>query len=237
LLTYLEEEFPSYTKREVISELALRRYEPATPLVIAHLSHGDPGVRAAAAAYFTKIKNVSAISSLLKCLDDDDVTVREWAYKALVLHGDESVEEIRNLLKAANPATREVAVTLLGQIKTPTSEESLIEALNDRGIAKIVFGEPISVSAVAIRQLVKFPSLRAVPRFVELLNDKDRSVRISAIDAARDLKIQEAIPELIKMLDSEDMTIAQKAHDTLIYLVGKDLGASSKSWQELSRER
>lgn len=235
LLAALQERHAAYTIRQIIEELGRREYKPASSNILRYLGAADPEVRTAAAVYFTRVRASQAVSELVKALNDSDAHVRESAFNAVVFHGREAFSEVNKLMKSTDPATREIAVVLLGYINTPESEGLLLEALKDRGVSKKIFGMELLVAASATRSLAKLRSTGLAPRIVDLLKDPNLSVKLAAIDAAQELQISNATRTLVGMLESPEQEIRGRAHETLVRLIGKDYGTSRASWERKLR--
>lgn len=233
LLMNLQVAKANYTIRQIIEELTKRKYEPAILKVLKYFQNSDPNVRIAVAKYFCEVKSEKAIADLItNLLNDNNPQVRKLLFNALIFHGEEAVDKIGNLITDNDPAVRELVATLLGEIKSTRSEKFLIKAIEDRGIAKTIFGEQVLVAASAIRSLSKLHSTEIIPKIIELLHDKNLSVKLAAIEATSTLKITFTIPELIEMLDSTESRIQKNAHKALVKIVGNDYGVSSKIWKE-----
>ncbi|WP_413176418.1 HEAT repeat domain-containing protein [Anabaena azotica] len=215
-----------YTIEEIISELRQRKYEPAIPSIRKYLNYSEPEVRAAAAAYFSQLKDREVIPKLANSLKDNNPYVRKQVSQALIFQAEESLDELEKQMNSGEPTIREIVVNILGNIKNQRSEMLLLKAIDDRGVTKVISGEEVLISASAIRALAKIHSKHLSDRIVQLLNDDNLSVKLAALDATETLKLKKAIPKLVKMLDSPENRIRKKAHQVLIHLTDLDYNNS-----------
>lgn len=73
-----------FALRQVIDELAKRRFAPASPDVQRLFLNADPTVRSAAAEYFVEVRDSAATAGLATLVEATDASVRRHALKALV---------------------------------------------------------------------------------------------------------------------------------------------------------
>lgn len=235
LMSLLESSEKEYEIRQIIQVLTDENYDSAAPQIVEYLQHPDPSIRFAAAKYFSQVRDPRSVSELIILLTVGEAYVADSALSALIFQGEESISEIAKLLNNSDPSIREIGVNALGEINSPNSEILLIEATEDRGVAKIVFGNEILVAASAIRALTNLKSSEVSPRIEKFLNDPNLSIKLAAIDAAQELHISQAIPTIAELLEYPDNRVHNKAHEALIILVGKDYGNSREDWINLDQ--
>lgn len=224
-------------KVEIIRELAKRQYEAAKAMIRPYLHDPSPEVRAASAGYYGQVLDPNATGEIVQMLKDSSASVREEAYNALLFNGAGGLEQLGQIMNDEDPAIREVAAVILGRIRHAKSEEVLLAHLRDQGVAKTVLGEKVLVSATVIRSLTRIGSTKLRLRLQECLADENRSVRLSAIEACRELQVMELLPVLIEMLAAPDAHVRETVHAALIRLVGEDLGDSPEGWQHRDQDQ
>jgi hypothetical protein len=215
------EHAPAYALAQGIEQLTERRIETAGPLVQKALVNDDRRVRAAAAGYFGNVKSEPAVPALVNtALHDTDSEVRARAAAALPAQDGPAVAELGRALKTEDAAERELTVFILGTLPGPASTALLLKELDDRGTAKVVFGEPVLVSAAAIRAISDRGEPIAQERILAALHDENRSMLLAAIDAVEKLKLTAAAAQLENLAASPDAPTSQRATAAL-HRIGK----------------
>jgi HEAT repeat protein len=231
LTALLEQPQDTYTAVQIIQELAVREYGEAREVVRLHLRSPENKIKAAATTFFSHIPDPKSVTLLGALLHEGDSTVREQAYEALAFQGAASATVLVNLMNDEDPGIREAAANLFGNQSGAEVEAILLRHVNDNGVVGTEANQQVLVSASVIRSLAKVGSNKLAAQLPELLKiDNNLSVRLALIEACVQLKVIQAIPILIDMLDAAPARLHEKVHHALTQLTGADYGESQKQW-------
>ena len=197
---------------QIIAELTRRQVGSAAPSVQKLFSHPDPTVRAAAASYFARIHDPAANAGLALLIESTDPSVRRAALQALEAQGPAAFSDIERLMTSSDAAVRDAMVNICGKLVDDRCRELVRQALEDRGVAKVVDGDDVLVSAAAVRALAGMGSTGDADRIIRKLSDANLSVKLAAIDAISDLKLVQAMPDLRRMTATGSPAVAAEAN-------------------------
>jgi HEAT repeat protein len=173
------------------------------PLSIA-LTDSDVTVRVNAAKALEKIgvKTDALVEGLSKVfLNDDDANAREAAAITLrVLAPESSLKLLRDALKNARPELKMQAIELLARQAGAEALEPALQ-LSDAPEAYVRDG--------AARALRIIPGDRSANRLLELLRDKSKDVRWTALDGLNTRRYTPALPEISRCAESDPDTLVQ----------------------------
>jgi hypothetical protein len=200
-----------FALRQMIEELAKRRFAPASPEIQRYLSNPDATVRTAAAEYFAEIPDPEATASLARLVEAHEPQAKRAAIKALVAQGDAAFADIEQLMGSKDAATREAAVTMLGNFPTDRSRALLSQAIDDRAVTKVVAGDEVLVCEAALRALARVQATSEADRIIDKLDDANRGVQSAAIDAVAELHLRLAAPILRRMALTGEPRIREQA--------------------------
>ena len=200
LIKVLKEDKSSRVKVNAIKALAnIPTQEDITTSLIKCLEDKAVPVRGEAAETLGIIKAKEAVEPLIKALEDKDGSVRANAAFALGEIGDEkALEPLLKEIKDKNHLVRIKTVKALGLLGNTKAVEALIEAMEDKNA---------EVRASAALSLGEIGDEKALNALIEKAENKkeDKDVRVEAICALGMLKVDSAIPVLIKLMkDSEE---------------------------------
>ena len=136
------------------------------------------------------LSRAGAVPGILRCLDDEDPTVRAAACDALARIGrPTAVPQLFRLLADANPRVVQAAVGAIQSLGSDATERLALEAARA--------GWP-SVRRAGLRILSYFGYASALPLFVEALRDADPRVRDAAVQGLPFIDHPEALEELLR---------------------------------------
>ena len=151
-------------------------------------------------------------SSLIKALRDPNPVVQNAAGEAIVLLAEDEklssydTEQIIALIESMNPAVREVAVRVLGEIDSVDVVSELSQALKD--------DDPY-IRAGAIEELGHILDPTVVPEIIPFVRDPDPQVRDNAVQALGKFRSPTSIDVLIEALSDEAPMVRAHAVDAL----------------------
>lgn len=159
------------------------------------LSDPDPLVRRNAVIYLGMEKNKNNIIPLLKMLNDENVEVRRAAINALANIGDaRAVKTLIEKFSAENIEAVKVNIIYgLGELKDSGSVEFLKNLLKDTAP---------TFRSEAMRALSKINNPDTYSDLINMLNDDAEGVRVMAAEVAGTLKLNTAVPFLVKNLNN-----------------------------------
>ncbi len=196
-------------RREAAADLGLLGDREAAPALIRALSDPDARVRAEAAKALGFIKDGRAASALAKLLRDPDANVRFYAAYAL---GEIRDPKTKTALLAAlrDPAwrVRDQAAWALRGLRDPSLAAPLAAELKkkDADADYILW---------LLRQL---GGEQAVAALAGLLQSKDESVRLRAVEGLAEFKSKAAVPALIAALRDASPEVRLRAVEGLLDL-------------------
>jgi HEAT repeat protein len=155
-----------------------------------------------------EIGDPRAIPVLVRAMGSDDVEVRKYATRSLIKFGRKATDALLEALSDNSPEVRHYAVRALGEIRDPRSVEPIL-ALGDR-----VDGE------VYLWALGRLGDRRGYELIAASVADPGRDVRLTAIQALRDLGDERAVPLLEEALDDEEWMIREWAARGLESITG-----------------
>ncbi|HEY6644266.1 HEAT repeat domain-containing protein [Povalibacter sp.] len=197
--------------RQIIGELARRQFAPAATRVENFFSHADVTVRAAAAEYFIEVRDPGAAPGLAILVEQDSAQTRRAALKALAALGADAASDVERLAQSKDPAVREAALNLCGDLPGEPCLQLVRDALDDRAVAKSVGGSDVLVAATALRVLAGMGATADADRIVAFLADPDPGMQIAAIDAVRVLRLRQALPKLRQLASSGSAAVKDAA--------------------------
>jgi HEAT repeat protein len=165
-------------------------------------------VRFTSALALGEIGDVAALEPLTEALRDQNDSVREYTLKALGSLGDSGFDVLVQALRDHGLEERKEIPHILQERFPDRAFEPLAEALRD---------DPSGdVRAWACRSLGLLGDKRALPLLVQALQVP--RTRVAAIAALRDLKDQDAIEPLVKLLQTGTPDEYQQVSETLVEL-------------------
>jgi len=163
-------------------------------IIMEKLDSYDPNERAAAAQLLGKLKDPSAVPSLVKKITDEDWWVRVCASEAIAMIGDCSV--VPALIEITNdPNCRYHAIQALGELRNKSAAPAIIDFLKD---------EQDNVRCYAAEALGKINEATTASALYDVLGDDCGNVRFFAAWALGEMQDEAATPKLIYLLDQED---------------------------------
>jgi HEAT repeat protein len=199
------------------------------------LSHGDPKVRAAAAAAMGKIRTDGALAQALSLASQDqDARVRVIAMRALAASltakDERAFKVFQERLSDSDPMAREEAAVALG-VKgvagaVPSLTKMVEEAMAEKKGAKWALG------TVALVSMGKTQDETAVEPLRKALHEaKDWRLRASAAVGLGRVQRNSAVPDLIDALDDKELSVKNTAYEFLRRMTSKDIDPDSKAWR------
>ncbi len=180
--------------KDALEHLVHRRVREAVPEILARLRDPRGCVRLGYLKALGELADRGLAADLEPLLLDEDPEVRRAAASALGTMGaKEAAGPIRELLQDGDREVRQTAARVLGDLGSKESVPALLLCLEDHE-SWVVYE--------ALRSLARLGAREAGPQIVLLLR-AGRSVRTAA-EAAGDLRVQEAEPELRRLLDSNE---------------------------------
>jgi len=195
-------------------QVVIRRYaalalgqigaKSAIPKMIQALHDGDSVVRQNLITALGQLgaSSSQAVISLVEHLGDSDRLVHDLAISALSrLDANSLILPLSNALTSKNPAVREGAATLLGDLKqaSVTAVSKLVAALDD---------ETVEVRRAVVNALAKIDSPDSNEALIAALNDPDSAVRLTAAKTLGDRNVGAAAPALALKLEDENIQVA-----------------------------
>jgi len=196
----------AYTIRELIGELARRRYDPAAAGIQGFLASDNPSIRRSAAAFFSSVRFGAACGALVHATHDGEAGVRDGAYQALRTQQALCMADIAELSKDPSPVIRSLSIGLAAHVPGIVSEGLLTYALRDRAVCKVLDGHNILVSAVAVDALAKLNTNLLRSRLEEILSDSDWSMKLAGVRAAGTMNAVSARKSLLAIAREGDST-------------------------------
>jgi putative membrane-bound dehydrogenase-like protein len=212
-------------RRQAVRQLARRRVEEASGLLVGLLADAEPSVRLQAAVALGRIGAPAAAPLLAERLNDEDFFTRFAVFTALNRVGRASPsawEEATRALESSSAGIREGALFALRATHDEALVGSLVRLARDPSrriegrraalsiLAGICLQEPPwkgqwwayhPVNSPPPEKNVEWPGTAAVREAVlAALGDADESVRLAAVDAAGEARLRAAAPELSRML-------------------------------------
>jgi len=224
LITALKNKEPVVQKSA--ADVLIKIGAPAVePLVVA-LNDEDPEVQELAMYVLLEIGDpaVNPLIALLK--DNEDPEVEKAAIDALVKIGDSAVEPLIAALRHESVTIRIASATALGRIGDKRAVQSLVKALTDWKVRRSAAMALDSLEWKPVIPSHRIHYLYAKGQKNELLNEWELTNKIllsdmqsgiqesiqNAVYAYIDLRGNDIIPELIKMLESDSDNIIAKAY-------------------------
>lgn len=203
LITALGED--DETLRHAAVEAILRYGPTALDPLRAALGHPNAGVRENAVELLGILADPAVVPSLVEHLDDTSNAVRQAVLRALGSLGGEGAYQ--GLLTALNdPSTREMALSVLGQLRDPGLVDSLRHALYD--------GQT-TTRAAAAQALSVLGDEAAVSSLLNAVRQPDGQSRLAAAEALGRVRNNRAVGLLIEALTDREPLVRQKAVEAL----------------------
>ncbi len=190
-------------KISLLQALGHRGDTAAGPAVLALAKEGEPEVRIAALRTLTRIGYAPALALMVQLISADDEELAEAA-RDLLSHfpGQERVAALKGMLKSDQPATRCIAIELIGQGGLDEPADILM------GLAEADADEGVRVAA--LDTLENSAGLKELPRLVGvLLKGRSESEQQSAETAL------EALAERQKGKADNDVAIQKALYGAL----------------------
>jgi len=178
--------------------------------------------------------NARIAEALVGSLADKNMTVISNELKSIVALGESAVKPLIRSLKHPYAQVRWIAVKALGEINVPDALDALVKASGDvdsrvrltvvtilGNINDVRVTEPL-VAALSDRdRLVCLAALQpfalgkvkhslAVDPLIKFANDKEKSVKMDAINALGKIGDSRAVPYLLELLQDADETVLQQ---------------------------
>jgi putative membrane-bound dehydrogenase-like protein len=227
ILAAVNDSDPS-VRRQAIRQLGTRQVPEASRPLIARLKDRDASVRFQAATALGRIAERSPVPALIAALDEEDSFVRYGVFTALNRIGradDRSWPLIAKGLESKNPRIREGTVFALRE----TYEPLLVRALADMARAPAKRTEARVAALELLAQIhrrkpawkgqwwayhpvnsppppktVEWEGTAVVHSVLrERLGDRERLVRLAAVEGVREAKVAEASPRLRELFRAE----------------------------------
>ncbi|MEB3181426.1 MAG: HEAT repeat domain-containing protein [Nostocaceae cyanobacterium] len=183
-------------------------------------------------------KSATAVTGLIKLLEDEDYRVRSSAAYALgEIKSSAAVTGLIKLLEDEDRDVRYRAADALGEIKSSAAVTGLIKLLEDEhswvrsraayalgqikssaavtGLIKLLEHQDSDVRSRAAYALGEIKSSAAVTGLIKLLEDEKYHVRSSAASALGEIKSSTAVTGLIKLLEDEKYHVRSSAASAL----------------------
>jgi HEAT repeat protein len=209
------------------------------PALLEALKDDKDIVRLSAASSLAKLKSKEAIPELEKMFEEDEWAIKMTAAKALVMLGEESLIEIfKAALKMEDKDVRYGAAILLSETGDTSTIPVLREILRQGKISQKVkaisalssfknkeyipdFEELLSNRSVTIRKrtISALEEIKAASSIMECLADKDRTVRLAAIQSLGNTGNTTVVPLLRKELKGKDTLISTYAAGAIIKII------------------
>lgn len=198
---------------EVIKALSILGDASVAPRIVTFLMDTDPKVRVAAIKAIFKLGAIQHIPEIYLRLDDPDWSVRNWTIKILN-------QFINQILKQDADTGGALIIGML-RSKEPTLrhkvEASLIEA-NTKYFSQLLKvlekGEAAQIISVCYI-LSKINNRDAVFHLLNIINHRDKYVRIAVIRALGEIKDIQSISTLIRRLGDANVQVRREAVKTL----------------------
>ena len=148
---------------------------------------------------------------LLKSVKTDDEWVRWAIVDALgAIHNKKAVSSILDELKSESYIVRKRAVATLGNYKSRSTVEPLIEILNDSSESK-------SIRAQAAASLGKLRDERSIEHLIKILNTDITEIQLRAVSALGSIKAANAVSLIQTLLDdlSTDLLVRKACINAL----------------------
>ena len=202
--------FASKDAREVLNAIELLPHLPELNLdehLDKLLDHSDAHVRRAILEHLAKQPTLHFGNDVFRRFEDPDAAVRAAAVQAFCAIGqDKAVRSVRAFLKDPDPAIRSAAIVGMIRYGGLDGVLSAAEAL------KALIGDPSpQMRTYAARVLGEIGVRNFYQPVLELMADKDTSVRLAAIEAAGRLKSIELAPALVYRLNRSETAPAAVA--------------------------
>lgn len=195
LIVQLKDE--SYERREAAArELGEIGDARAVEPLAESLEDRDGDVRAAAAKALGEIGDGRAVEALIRRVKRDIYLVKAWAAWALGRIGDrQAVGPLIAALTDRDWWVRTEAAWALGRIGDRRAMRPLTKAVRDKNA---------SVRRAAARAIVQIGASEfEVSEFMRFLSSAAREHRLGAIEVLEKLGSREAVPELVRLLESD----------------------------------
>lgn len=231
--------FPAYRallmkprKKDKDGNLPAPEYDESDSVVIDHLKHADPKVRATAAKVLSSIKDPKSVSALVAVLDDKDTDVRRAAANALgQIRDEKAVDGLIKCLSDSSWFVRGEAAQALGEIKNPKAAVGLFKLLEDpdnyvrENAARALSGlaadsnkeiyrqhmqsanEYIKMTATLGLVALKDPAVE--PILMGFLDHPNPMIQLNGIKALATLKSASALP-VIRKIAQEDKNVQKR---------------------------
>ncbi|MBE9503911.1 MAG: HEAT repeat domain-containing protein [Proteobacteria bacterium] len=167
----------------------------------------DPHLRGIACRGFGMLGEESAISSLLKSLEDGEWKVRKAALMSLVALGfNDSSATLQTLLEDENDHVRGAVVALLASFGDERALSPLLTALHDKNMM-VRFRAAEALGGIGGDKVLK--------ALIEVINNDSGPARIGAVKAVGIMKDSRALEDVKKLLSSEDEILRDVASEAL----------------------
>lgn len=190
-------------QQEAVDAIGKIGHPMVVPNLIKMLRDPNCQVRMNVARALGQIGDKRAIPALIEALHDENRTVVDWASNALAQFGSAALPELLNTLTTPNYAQHEEGAALVRKAAEVHNRPDLLQ-IDTR------YDRNAGVRAAAGRALAAMGEV-ALPSLVALLQNPERHIQKSALNAIADMGIPAAIPALQDMLRHEDARFRVKA--------------------------
>ncbi|NQT26470.1 HEAT repeat domain-containing protein [candidate division KSB1 bacterium] len=228
-------------RKDVLVVLGTIPAATAFDTLIHYLRNGTSELRWNAARGLGKTRNSKAVPFLIQALENDqDVVVRIETIIAMGEIGDtRSLSSLERILSTDDTAPRLHAIEAIGKIQSPRTISILLPILDDSNPEIVLKAIPPLVDHADTRVLKKLVDLcahpdrrvrklvqqgiqlhrdRVAPLLVQALGQDDRNVKKETTDLIGRMRVIEAIPRLLSMLDEEDVFILSAVREAILYI-------------------
>lgn len=199
----------------------------------ARLNDADPGIRREACSEIGAGMAIAFLPDLVRALNDADPSVKEASLDSLAsIGGSVAAQAVAPLLRSQDSCLRNAAVEVLERIG-PASIDTIAAVLSDDDDDVVKFGVDIlaNISDERATDLLfrlsdhRNPNVRAsvavclgrlqepsaCAYLLKALSDGEQWVRFSAVEGLGYLGSPAALPELLKLIETDSVTILREA--------------------------
>ena len=216
------------TRRYAAEDLGYGQYEAGISSLVTSLFDESIAVAEASADALVRIGGEVVASEIAPSLASEDVRLRNLSAEILSLLGEPAVPTLGDSLKSDNRDVRKFAVDTLAQIKSKSSINALIIALDDTDInvaasAADGIGELGDTSHVEIlekyidsdvwmkcsiiRGIGMLGGEKAYKMIASAMKDEDMMVKVSCVQALTHIADVRSLPDLIGLLSRESLDL------------------------------
>lgn len=184
------------------------------------LTSDDPAARADAAAALAQSKDSRAVDLLAEAMADEAQEVREAAGEGLVGFGTAAIGTCVPLLEGDDPEARMGAIEVVLRLGDQSAVEPLCDLVDDTSVdaatRKAAIAALVELSSAA--EADGHPSvagLELIPHLIGVVDDKNESVRLAAIEGLERFPSSQAVPSLVAAFRTSTPKTRKAAGKTL----------------------